>query len=356
MVDENLEKNMRVLVTGHHGYIGSVLMPLLAAAGHQIVGLDSELFAPCTFGPTQPEEPWPTLTRDLRDVEPADLIGFDAVIHLAGLSNDPLGDLNPSLTYDINLQGSLRLARLAQAAGVQRFLFSSSCSNYGASGDDLLDEEATLAPLTPYAVSKVQFEAELAQLANEQFTPVFLRNATAYGISPRLRVDLVLNNLVAWGVTTGKIVLQSDGTPWRPLVHVEDIARACLLFLAAPREKIHAQAFNIGSSRENYRIRELAEIVRETVPDCTVTFAPNASPDARNYRVSCAKLETTFPDFKLRWDVRLGAQQIYQAYRAVGFTREQFDGPRFKRLAHIRTLMEQGALDTNLRWTAVPVA
>jgi nucleoside-diphosphate-sugar epimerase len=351
---------MRVLVTGHHGYIGSVLMPLLADAGHDAVGLDSDLFERCTFGGEPARERWRSRRLDLRDVERRDLEGFEAVIHLAALSNDPLGDLNPDLTYDINLHGSLRLARLAREAGVERFLFSSSCSNYGASGGDaLLDERAALSPITPYAVSKVKLEAELGRLAGERFSPAFLRNATAYGSSPRLRVDLVLNNLVAWGLTTGKIVLQSDGTPWRPLVHVEDIARVFLLFLAAPREKIHGEAFNVGSSRENYRIRELAEIVAETLPGTEVTLAANASPDARNYRVSSDKLAAAFPEFRLKWDARSGAREIADAYRAAGFSRELFDGPRFKRLAHIRGLIDRGELGADLRWTSaatVPAA
>ncbi len=342
---------MRVLVTGHHGYIGSLLMPQIAKRGIDVVGLDSDLFAACTFGPPVAEE-WPSLRKDLRDVTAADLEGFDAVMHLAALSNDPLGDINPSLTYDINLDASLRLARLAKNAGVGRFLFSSSCSNYGASGDGLLDEQAELAPLTPYAVSKVKLESELARLADDRFTPVFLRNATAYGISPRLRVDLVLNNLTAWAVTTGRIVLQSDGTPWRPIVHVEDICRAFLLLLEAPREKVHAQAFNIGASAENYRIRELATIVGETIPGCEITFAEGAGPDARNYRVSCDKLAQAFPEFRLKWNARSGAREIYDAYVAAGLTRAEFDGPRYKRLAHIRQLLAAGTLSNDLRWTS----
>ncbi|MEO8275452.1 MAG: SDR family oxidoreductase [Thermoanaerobaculia bacterium] len=342
---------MRVLVTGHHGYIGSLLMPLLAERGIDACGLDSDLFAACTFG-TRVDERWPSMHKDLRDVTVGELEGFDVVMHLAALSNDPLGDLNPNLTYDINLDGSLRLARLAKQAGVSRFLFSSSCSNYGASGDGLLDERAELSPLTPYAVSKVKLEEELTRLADENFSPVFLRNATAYGISPRLRVDLVLNNLTAWAVTTGKIVLQSDGTPWRPIVHVEDICRAFLLLADAPREKVHAQAFNVGASSENYRIRELAEIVGETIPGCEVTFAKDAGPDARNYRVSSDKLTETFPDFRLKWNARTGAREIYEAYLAAGLTKAEFDGPRYKRLAHIRQLLDAGTLSNDLRWTS----
>jgi nucleoside-diphosphate-sugar epimerase len=341
---------MRVLVTGHHGYLGSVLMPLLVEAGHEAVGLDSDLFERCTLGPAPDESRWRSLRKDVRDVEPADLEGFQAIVHLAALSNDPLGDLNPDLTYDINLEGSLRLARLAREAGVELFLFSSSCSNYGAAGNDLLDEGSELQPLTPYAISKVRLEEELAGLADRSYSPVYLRNATAYGVSPRLRVDLVLNNLVAWAVTTGKIVLQSDGTPWRPIVHAEDIARVFLLLLEAPRATIHDQAFNICASSENYRIRELAEIVGETIPGCEVTFAANAGPDARNYRVSGDKLARAFPDFRMKWTARAGAKELYDAYRAVGLDRETFDGPRFKRLAQIRRLLAAGELAADLRW------
>lgn len=346
---------MRVLVTGHHGYLGSLLVPLLAEAGHDVVGLDSGLFERCLLG-SRPQEPWRSLRRDLRDVERADLAGFDAVVHFAALSNDPLGDLDPDLTYDINLAGSVRLAELARDAGVSRFVFSSSCSNYGASGEKVLDESAELQPLTAYAISKVRLEEELERLATDRFSPVHLRNATAYGASPRLRVDIVLNNLVAWAVTTGKIVLQSDGTPWRPIVHAEDIARVTRLMLEAPPEKVHAQAFNVVPPGENYRIRDLAEIVGETVAGCEVTFAEGAGPDPRNYRVSGEKLLELFPDFEYVWNARSGARQLADAYRAAGLDREQFDGPRFKRLAWIRQLLAEGAVSADLRWTAAAAA
>lgn len=340
---------MRVAVTGHQGFIGSVTVPILRAAGHEVRSLDTGFFAACSFGGPDAEE---TPGRwDMREATAADLAGCEAVVHLAGLSNDPLGDLDPELTYAINLHGSLRLARAAKEAGVQRFLFASSCSNYGASGGDaLLDESSPLAPITPYAISKVESERELLKLADERFSPVLLRNATAYGVSPRLRVDLVLNNLVAWAVTTGRIVLQSDGTPWRPIVHVEDIARAFLLLLEAPRELVHAEAFNVGGSAENYRIRELAEIVGETVPGCALAFAEGAGPDPRNYRVSCAKLESRFPAFRLKWNARTGAAQLAAAYRAHGFDRESFEGPRYKRLGRIRELLAAGELGPDLRW------
>ncbi|HSM12459.1 MAG TPA: SDR family oxidoreductase [Thermoanaerobaculia bacterium] len=347
-----------MLVTGHHGYLGSVAAPLLASAGHDVVGLDSDLFEGCTLGPRPPEGAWRSLRRDLREIELADLAGIDAVVHFAALSNDPLGDLDPELTYEINLRGSIRLAEMARDAGVRRFLFSSSCSNYGASGDRLLDESAELQPLTAYAISKVRFEEELGRMASDRFTPVLLRNATAYGVSPRLRVDLVLNNLVAWGVTTGQIVLQSDGTPWRPIVHAEDIARAFLRLLDAPRESVHAKAFNIVPEGENYQIRDLAEIVAEAVPGCAVTFAEGAGPDPRNYRVSGTRLLDAFPDFSYRWNARRGAHELVAAYRAAGLDRQTFEGPRFKRLAWIRRLLAEGLLSEDLRWTgaARPVA
>jgi nucleoside-diphosphate-sugar epimerase len=346
---------MRVLVTGHHGYLGTLLAPLLAEAGHDVVGLDSGLFEGCLLG-ARPREGWSALRKDLRDVERADLAGFDAVVHFAALSNDPLGDLDPDLTYAINLAGSVRLAEIARDAGVSRFVFSSSCSNYGASGEKILDEGAELKPLTAYAISKVRLEEELDRLATDRFSPVHLRNATAYGASPRLRVDIVLNNLVAWAVTTGRIVLQSDGTPWRPIVHAEDIARVARLVLEAPREKIHAQAFNVVPPGENYRIRDLAEIVGETVAGCEVTFADGAGPDPRNYRVSGEKLLALFPDFEYVWNARRGARQLADAYRAAGLDRERFEGPQFKRLAWIRKLLGEGAIAADLRWTAPAAA
>jgi nucleoside-diphosphate-sugar epimerase len=342
---------MRVLVTGHKGYIGAVLAPLLQDAGHEIVGLDSDLFEQCTYG--EPPVEITSIRKDIRDVELADLRGFDTVVHLAGLSNDPLGNLNADLTYDINYAASLKLAELAKQAKVSRFLFSSSCSTYGAAGDKILNEEADFNPVTPYARSKVLVEQEVAKLADASFSPVFLRNATAYGFSPRLRFDLVLNNLVAWAYTTGRVHIKSDGTPWRPIVHIEDISRAFLAALEAPRELIHNRAFNVGRSEENYQIRQLAEIVRETVPGCSIEYAADAGPDTRCYRVDFSLISKMLPSFNPQWTARLGAQQLYDAYRKVGLTLEEFEGARYMRIGHVRELLATGRLDSNLRWQAL---
>lgn len=339
---------MHVLVTGHDGYIGTVLAPMLQQAGHEVVGLDNYLFEACGFGPEPP--PIPSLRKDIRDVELSDLEGFDAVLHLAGISNDPLGDLNPDCTFRINHRASVRLAKLAKQAGVPRFLFSSSCSNYGAAGDALIDENAAFNPVTPYGVSKVLVEQEVSELADSSFSPTFLRNATAYGVSARLRADLVLNNLVGWAYTTGRVFLKSDGTPWRPIVHIEDISRAFLAVLEAPRELVHSHAFNVGRTQENYQMRDLANIVRETVPGCTVEFAEGAGPDKRCYRVDCSKIARTLPTFKPQWDARQGAQQLYQAYKAYDLTLEDLEGARYMRIRTVRELQQEGLLDEMLRW------
>ena len=339
---------MRVLITGHQGYIGVVMAPMLLAAGHEVAGLDSGLFEGSNFG-TLPLS-IPEIRKDLRDVELNDLRGFDAVIHLAGLSNDPLGDLNPELTYAINYQASVRLAELAKTAGVSRFLFSSSCSLYGAAGDDLLDEGAEFNPVTPYGRSKELVERDVARQASDDFSPTYLRNATAYGVSSRLRFDLVLNNMVAWAVTTGQVYIKSDGTPWRPLVHIEDISRAFIAALHAPRHLIHNQAFNVGRTEENYRVSELAEIVAAVVPGSRIVYAPGGGPDKRNYRVSCDKIRCALPEFQPVWDTLRGAQELFQAYTRVGLTLEDFEGPRYKRIAHIQHLIAEGRLDESLRW------
>lgn len=342
---------MRILITGHRGYIGTVMAPLLADAGHEVVGLDSDLFRECTFG--EPPREFPLIRKDLRDVQLSDIKGFDAVIHLAGLSNDPLGNLNPNLTYDINHHASVRLARLSKEVGVKRFLFSSSCSTYGAAGDKILDETAEFNPVTPYGRSKVLVEQEVALLAAPEFSPVFLRNATAYGVSPRLRFDLVLNNLTAWALTTGRVFIKSDGTPWRPIVHIEDISRAFLAALEAPRDLIHNQAFNVGRSEENYQIRDLAEIVKETVPGCTIEFAADAGPDKRCYRADFGRILKTLPAFQAKWDARSGAKELYEAYKKVGLRVEDFEGPRYKRIDHIQGLLASGRLNADLRWQAL---
>lgn len=339
---------MRVALTGSHGYIGAVMAPMLMQEGHEVVGIDSDLYAKCTYGDGM--KPVPLIRKDIRDLEKNDLSGFDAIIHLAGLSNDPLGNLNPRLTYEINHEASVHLARLAKEAGVSRYLFSSSCSTYGAAGDDMLTEDAEFHPVTPYGESKVFVERDVAKLADDRFSPTFLRNATAYGLSPRHRFDLVLNNLVAWACTSGVIFLKSDGTPWRPIIHIEDISQAFLLVLQAKRESVHNQAFNIGRNEENYRIRELAEIVGETIPDCRIEYAEDAGPDKRCYRVDFSKISRIFPEFRPKWDARKGARQLYDAYREYGLTLEEFEGPKYKRISHIQQLLETGRLDDSLRW------
>lgn len=342
---------MRVLVTGHHGYIGSVLAPLAAAAGHEVTGLDSFFYRGCDLGP--PVEWIPALDRDVRDVATTDLTPFDAVVHLAALSNDPVGDLNASWTYDINLDGSVNLARRAKEAGVKRFVFASSCSMYGAAaGDELVTEQAPLRPLTAYAESKVRAEEALFELADDDFVPVSMRNATAYGASPRLRLDIVLNNLVGWAHTTGKVKLQSDGSAWRPLVHVRDITAVAIALLDAPAPVVHAQAFNIGSAEQNYRIRDLAEVVREVMLHCDVTFAEDAGTDPRSYRVDFGKLQRAFPALRMEWTALRGASELAAAYTDAGLTLADFEGDRYVRLRRIRTLLDAGEVDDTLRRTS----
>ncbi|WP_193178618.1 NAD-dependent epimerase/dehydratase family protein [Oricola nitratireducens] len=338
---------MKVLVTGHRGYIGAILTPMLLERGHDVTGLDSDVFRSCTFTGTLAETP--TIEKDIRDVTIDDVVGFDAIIHLAGLSNDPLGDYQPNLTVEINDKASVNLAALAKRAGVKRFLYASSCSNYGAAGQDFLDENAAFNPVTPYGVSKVNVERAVSPMADEKFSPTFLRASTAYGMSPRIRFDLVVNNLTAWAYTTGQVYLKSDGSPWRPIVHVEDIARAYTAALEADRDIVHNEAFNVGLTTENYQIRELAEIVKAIVPNSHVEYAPDASPDVRCYRVDCNYIARKLHGFKPQWTARRGVEQLYEAFCDSNLSLDEFEGERFKRISHVKKLIRDGELDEDLR-------
>jgi nucleoside-diphosphate-sugar epimerase len=338
---------MRVLVTGDRGYIGAVLVPFLRSAGHEIDGLDLGLYEGCDLGPAEDIGARPPL--DIRDTRVDQLTGYDAVICLAALSNDPLGHLNRAATYSVNLDGTLHLARTAKQAGVGRFLFASSCSLYGAAGSAAVAEDADLFPVTPYGETKVLAERELSLLADDSFSPTYLRNATAYGASPRLRLDIVVNNLTAVARITGEVRLESDGTPWRPLVHIEDISRAFLAALEADRAVVHDQAFNVGRPQDNVQVRDIAEMVRDAVPGSKLSFADGAGPDLRNYRVDFSKLTDTFPDLKLHWSVQAGVDELLGAYARYDLTADDFASSRFVRLRRINELLSAGTVDEMLR-------
>jgi nucleoside-diphosphate-sugar epimerase len=340
---------MRILVTGHRGYVGSVLVPYLQNLGHELSGMDIDLYRRCSYGKNPIEIP--AVEKDIRDAVAEDFTGVEAVVHLAALSNDPLGDLNPQLTWAINHEGAVQVAREARKAGVKRFVMASTCSNYGSGDDRPVKEDAPLHPLTPYSQSKVKAEQEITQLATEEFTPTFLRFATAYGVSPRLRFDIVLNNLSAWAYTTGKVHLKSDGSPWRPLIHVEDMARAFGAVLAAPCDTIRGEAFNVAPPGENYRIRQLAEIVKEARPGCELELAEGAAADARNYQVDVSKIQERIPAFKPVWNATKGARQLLEAYTSNGLELEEFEGPTYNRIDHVRMLLREGYLTNDLRWT-----
>jgi nucleoside-diphosphate-sugar epimerase len=339
---------MKVLVTGYNGYIGTVMVPMLIAEGYDVTGLDSNYFMDCIF--EEHESNVKGITKDIRDITASDLKGYDAIVHLAALSNDPLGDFRPKITYEINYEASVNLAVNGKKAGVKRFIFSSTCSVYGTSEGKIVNEESEPNPLTPYADSKVLSEIEISKLKDSTFSPTFLRSSTAYGVSPRLRSDLVLNNLVGWAYTTGKVLLKSDGMSWRPIVHIEDISEAFISVIKSPREDVTEQILNVGNTDENYQIKTLANIVQDTVPGSKVEFAEDAGPDKRSYRVDFSKIKLIIPSFNTTWTAKKGAKQLFTAYKNVGIDSESFEGPRYRRLKHLTQLISSGQLDENLKW------
>jgi nucleoside-diphosphate-sugar epimerase len=341
---------MRVLITGHRGYIGSVMVPFLSEAGHDVVGLDVGYFEGCDFG-SEPKR-IPEIAIDLRDVQAKDLEGFDAVLHLAALSNDPLGSIDPEVTYEINFGAGIRLAMAAKAAGVPRFLFASSCSLYGKAGEHALDETASFLPVTPYAETKAWFERALSPMADDDFSPTYLRNATAHGTAPRLRGDLVVHNLIGSALSTGQVLIKSDGSPWRPLIHVEDISRAFRTALEAPKEVIHDQAFNVGRDDQNFQVRDIAEVVSRAVPGSEVVYATGGEPDVRDYRVDFSKIHSMLPSFEPQWDLVDSVADLVTEFRRNRLTIDDLDGPRHTRLRRIQELRRSGALDKRLRWTS----
>ena len=343
---------MHVLVTGNNGYIGTVMVPILQANGFEVTGLDSDLFKDCVFGDPSISGTISSISylrKDIRDVQLSDLRGIDAIAHLCALSNDPLGNLNPKITYEINFKGSVRLAKLAKKAGIERFVLSSSCSVYGASTADIVNEESEVRPITPYAISKVRAEKEIAKIAGSNFTPVFLRSSTAFGLSPMLRFDLVVNNFVAWAFTKGKVLLKSDGSAWRPFAHIADISNAFAAALRAPRDAVHNQIINVGQNEENYKIREVAEIVQQIVPNSQIEYVEGAEPDKRSYRVEFNKISDVLPEFKPKWNVTLGAKQLYDAYQKVDLLVEEFEGPRYRRITNLENSLRFGRVDSTLR-------
>jgi nucleoside-diphosphate-sugar epimerase len=339
---------MKVFVTGTSGYIGSLLAPYLMDRGHEVVGVDTGYYQEgWLYNAVDKFPTW--IMQDIRQITEKDLEGFDAVVHMAELSNDPLGQLNPNITYAINHEGSVALASRARQAGVKRFVYTSSCSVYGLGSDDYRTEESEPAPITAYAKSKIMVERDVSALASTDFSPAFLRNATAYGASPRMRFDIVLNNLSGLAWTTKEIKMTSDGQPWRPLVHVLDICQAIACTLEAPAEDVHNQIFNVGATQENYRVREIAEIVSETFPGCKLTLGKSDGDD-RSYRVSFDKIKTHLPEFQPQWNARRGAEQLHDLFERIDMAAERFQFRAFTRIKQLQYLIDTQQIDEALFW------